>query len=363
MHDWLTHLQTILSRGEAAVLVTVAAVRGSAPREPGARMIVTREHSYGTIGGGQLELRCIRIACQQLTSPVNTASQQQRFTLGADCGQCCGGVVDVWFEGVGANDRRWIDPAIAALGNNQAVQRVSLRRSETSVSRAVVAGGTLLSCSGDFAASQDYRSAALELTRKTVATRVDVMAVSDSTRIPVLVDRTAASVWSIAIFGAGHVGTACAEALQSWPATCRLFDTRAEQVVAARERALNVELANDPLAAMDELADGSDIAIMTHDHGLDLRLTEHALAAGRFGYVGLIGSRSKRRRFEKRLSSAGLTAEQIANLTCPIGISSISGKQPFEIAAALSVQLIERRQNTNQTCAADRLLSSDERRA
>ena len=48
-------LDAWLARGEAAVLVTIAATRGSTPREAGARMLVTATKVCGTIGGGRLE--------------------------------------------------------------------------------------------------------------------------------------------------------------------------------------------------------------------------------------------------------------------------------------------------------------------
>ena len=59
---WLDDLLACRDRGEAAVMVTVASVRGSAPREAGAKMIVTAATVLGTIGGGHLEYKAIAIA-------------------------------------------------------------------------------------------------------------------------------------------------------------------------------------------------------------------------------------------------------------------------------------------------------------
>ncbi|MEL7538311.1 MAG: xanthine dehydrogenase accessory protein XdhC [Pseudomonadota bacterium] len=344
MRNWLTRLRELHDAGEPAVLVTVAAIRGSAPREPGARMIVTREHSFGTVGGGQLEYRCIRQACDQLAEPTAPASRQHRFTLGPDCGQCCGGVVDVWFERVGTEDLAWIDAGIAALGNGDALLRVSLRQSEERISRLVVGGQRVLFAGGEFVQNARYRTAAVELAGRPIGTRVDVLAISDNMRMPVLVDRTRPNAWTIAIFGAGHVGTACAEAMKLLPANVTLFDSRGEQVRAARSRSLATDLCDDPLGVLDRLPAGSDVLIMTHDHGIDFALVERALALERFGYVGLIGSLSKRRRFEKRLRKAGFSDAQLNELVCPIGIDSIRGKKPFEIAIGVSAELVQRRE-------------------
>ena len=62
MEAWLGDLQQLLAHGEAAVLVTVAHTDGSAPREAGTKMLVTRDTARHTIGGGHLEWKAIEIA-------------------------------------------------------------------------------------------------------------------------------------------------------------------------------------------------------------------------------------------------------------------------------------------------------------
>ncbi len=62
MNEWIDELTDLCAADEPAVLVTVAGIRGSAPREIGAKMIVTAAETIGTIGGGQLEYQCTRIA-------------------------------------------------------------------------------------------------------------------------------------------------------------------------------------------------------------------------------------------------------------------------------------------------------------
>jgi xanthine dehydrogenase accessory factor len=91
-------------RQAPAVLVTVAQTRGSAPREAGAWMAVFADAVEGTIGGGQLEWDALRRARAVLAVPgVPGASPWvHRFALGPSLGQCCGGVVDLRFERVGA---------------------------------------------------------------------------------------------------------------------------------------------------------------------------------------------------------------------------------------------------------------------
>ena len=85
--SWLTGLQQLLAHGDALVLVTVALVEGSAPREPGTKMIVTREDARYTIGGGHLEWNAIEIARQVLrrhAQPAQRGSNALRSARASD---------------------------------------------------------------------------------------------------------------------------------------------------------------------------------------------------------------------------------------------------------------------------------------
>ena len=95
MNEWIDALCDLAAAGEPAVLVTVAGIRGSAPREIGAKMIVTATETIGTIGGGQLEYQSTRIAAGMLDEEQLAL---RSFPLGPELGQCCGGVVEILFE-------------------------------------------------------------------------------------------------------------------------------------------------------------------------------------------------------------------------------------------------------------------------
>ena len=86
-------LQRLRSDAGAAVAVTVASVKGSMPREPGAKMIVAIDALHGTIGGGHLEYQAIALrarACSRRRRRARDAA----LALGANLGQCCGGAVN-----------------------------------------------------------------------------------------------------------------------------------------------------------------------------------------------------------------------------------------------------------------------------
>ena len=99
MGPWLDALTALERDGEASVLVTVVAARGSTPREAGCKMVVTRDALFGTIGGGNLEFQCAAAARTLLDHDNPDAAPVMReFPLGPGLGQCCGGHVSVLFE-------------------------------------------------------------------------------------------------------------------------------------------------------------------------------------------------------------------------------------------------------------------------
>jgi xanthine dehydrogenase accessory factor len=96
MSEWQEITARLRLEGTPAVLVKVDSIVGSTPREAGARMIVTADKLYGTIGGGNLEYRACVIARDQLER--GEGDSLRRFPLGAGLGQCCGGLVNLMFE-------------------------------------------------------------------------------------------------------------------------------------------------------------------------------------------------------------------------------------------------------------------------
>ena len=86
---------------------------------------------------------------------------------------------------------------------------------------------------------------------------------------------------------------------------------------------------------------GAFYLVLTHQHDLDLRITEAILKRGDFGFLGLIGSKTKKARFVHRFEQRGIAPAAIARMTCPIGIPGIEGKEPEVIAAAVVAQLLQ----------------------
>jgi xanthine dehydrogenase accessory factor len=108
---WIDALGELREREEPCVLVVVTHVKGSAPREPGARMIVAAgDLVHGTIGGGNLERLALERASALLAAP-DAGPLSADFPLAETAGQCCGGSVTLFFE-----PYRWKRRTVAIFG-------------------------------------------------------------------------------------------------------------------------------------------------------------------------------------------------------------------------------------------------------
>lgn len=144
----------------------------------------------------------------------------------------------------------------------------------------------------------------------------------------------------IAVFGAGHVGRALVPLLASLPCKVRWIDSREsefpEQIPQGVEKVLNDEVVDE----VENMPAGSYFIVMTHNHQLDLELTAAILERNDFTYYGLIGSKSKRAKFEHRLRDRGFQPETVQRMRCPMGIADVKGKLPIEIAVSIAGEVI-----------------------
>ena len=144
---------------------------------------------------------------------------------------------------------------------------------------------------------------------------------------------------TVLIFGAGHTGRALARALAPLPLATTLIDDR-DGVMDRLPPAITCMRMADPVAAVDAGKAGSAFIILSHSHALDYRLAEAALARGDAAYVGMIGSATKRARFEAGFLRDGGRPEALARLTCPIGGRDVDDKRPEVIAALTAAELV-----------------------
>jgi len=149
--------------------------------------------------------------------------------------------------------------------------------------------------------------------------------------------------WRLAIFGAGHVGRALVKLLAELPCLVDWIDSREAEFPGSVPANVRPVASEAPEAEVADLLPGCDVLVMTHSHALDLQIVEAVLRRKDIPYLGLIGSRTKRARFEARLAERGFPAAELARLICPIGIPGAGGKLPAEIAIAVAAQILQRR--------------------
>ncbi|MBL8323864.1 MAG: xanthine dehydrogenase accessory protein XdhC [Rubrivivax sp.] len=293
------------AQGRAAIVVTVGATRGSVPREAGTRMLVSADEVLGTIGGGHLELQAIAEARRMLSESPSA-------------------------EAAGGTDvQTQRGPAAEAL-----------RVAPGTRTRHVALGPSLGQCCGGALDLHFAPLAALDPTELTLWPEVRPR-------------------FFLQLYGAGHVGRAIVRLLDELPCRVQWIDEReAEFPAASTERAHIERVCVEPVEA--EVAAAPPNAyylVLTHSHDLDLALAHAILRRGDFGFFGLIGSRTKRARFEHRLAERGVAPELIGRMTCPIGLPGIEGKEPEVLAVAAVAQLLRcasgLRKSSDRDCAGD----------
>ena len=312
MSDWLTAKE---NDTQASVLVTVALVEGSGPREAGAKMRVTLNDQVDTIGGGHLELKAIAIARTMLDD--GAVRHFERFPLGPSLGQCCGGVAHLLFERV------------------ESMQLAVLRaRAGVDSFRVVALDGTAAAvCDASGRVLTGDRTPAFNAGAGTHVMR-------DEAGQRWLVDAILAPRAHLVLFGAGHVGAAIVRLLQDLPCRVTWVDEREDMFPDFLPPNVRVEATDLPEACVAAASPGSSFLVMTHSHALDQRLCEAILARADAGWFGLIGSTTKRSQFEHRLRVRGFDSDRIDAMVCPIGVPGVNGKQPAVIAIAVVAQLL-----------------------
>ncbi|MBL1430745.1 MAG: xanthine dehydrogenase accessory protein XdhC [Robiginitomaculum sp.] len=282
-------VQQLLTDKQTAVMVTLVETSGSAPRNAGAKMLIWNEGQKGTIGGGELEFRLLKMAKEMLQQPFMRPVLQD-FPLGPVLGQCCGGFVTAMLEPLNQY----------CLGN----EKLSVQTCLASGEKALIA-------------VNDDNS-------KIIITADKHYIIETPRRKPT----------SIYLFGAGHIGAALAKILLDMDVDLNWIDSRLDMHPSA-------QICDDPVQMAISAPADALFVIVTHCHDLDYALCHSILRKNDIGFCGLIGSDTKRARFIQRLQKDGMTEKQIGQLTCPVGLSGIGGKHPTEIAVAIAAQLLQ----------------------
>ena len=369
MTAWIESLRSL--GNEPAMLVTVMKVRGSAPRECGAKMLVTASEVIGTIGGGQLEFQCTRMAVERMArarvassysgsarddnqpGPERVAVARRagsysdstgaflhRFPLGANCGQCCGGVAEILFERVD-QETSWIRDLLDCHEQRRPAVIVTEAPAGGSCGKHLVTAGRCRTYGASALSTPEIAAPARRLLAEGGPSRQVEFETSEGRKVSVLLEPFGAPGMSIALFGAGHTGSAVVAAMAGLDCEIRWIDSRRRVFPPSVPGNVVMVETGDPAREVAVMPPGAYYLVMTHSHPLDYEICESVLRRGDFAYLGLIGSRTKRRRFEQRMNKLGMAPGLLDRLACPIGIPGVGGKRPAEIAVAVAAELLK----------------------
>lgn len=163
-----------------------------------------------------------------------------------------------------------------------------------------------------------------------------------SGKVPAALDvRATAPLFHLHLFGAGHVGQALVDVLSVVECEVAWVDSREQQFPARLPANVTIEFSEAPEEEVSAAPPGAFYLVMTHSHALDLAIVERILKRGDAGFIGLIGSKTKRATFERRLLERGIERALLTQIMCPIGAPGVVGKAPGVVAIAVAAQLMQ----------------------
>ncbi|WP_068312636.1 xanthine dehydrogenase accessory protein XdhC [Polycladidibacter hongkongensis] len=332
---WQTCEEAVRTTG-AAVLVRLAKVEGSSPRENGAFMVMGADGRIeGSVGGGQLEYALLQLSRDILSSPqeklvalreegasksggsqacVQALQEMQgpayvtrSFTLGPDTGQCCGGRIIALLQYFSAKEY------------SELVKLCVFEARGKFSASAVLHGG---------------RIGPRECRPQLLCDNIELKSTS-------LVESFNSVDTPVFIWGAGHIGRFLSVLLAEVGFDVTLVDNRPDIFNGLHSSNPKNFHLKEPARAVGYLPSGGIALVMSHDHAIDLEVVHALLCRSDLFFVGLIGSKTKRARFLRRLRALGVLPAQLEKLVCPIGIAGLNSKQPKQIAVSVCAQLLQ----------------------
>ena len=163
--------------------------------------------------------------------------------------------------------------------------------------------------------------------------------------LPALAIQLRPSTVPVALFGSGHLGAALVQVLGLLPVDLTWIDSRDQAFPGDVPANVHCEHSNPVQGAVAHLTPGSSVLVMSFSHAEDLDIVQACLlrqrVQGDLPFVGLIGSTTKWATFRHRLEAKGFSAQELAHVTCPIGVAGIYDKRPEVIAVAVAAQLMQ----------------------
>lgn len=142
------------------------------------------------------------------------------------------------------------------------------------------------------------------------------------------------------VFGAGHVAQALMPILSQLPCQITWVDNREDLLPDSLPKNVQAVFSEHPADEIRDMPGNSFYLVMTHNHQLDFEICETVLKRNDFSYLGLIASETKWRRFQQRFDFKGIDKESVERMSCPVGLSTVPGKLPMEVAVSIAGEII-----------------------
>lgn len=324
MKAFVRSLCELFENDEPLVLATVVESTGSTPRSSGAKMAVRSGGSIlGTVGGGLVEAMACKKAQGMLQSGEENGSARLVFVdmtqeLAANSDMICGGGLSVLLEMV-----RPGQPCARAYAELDTLLRK----------------GSPATLQTRFEQGEQLRAVDHALTTDEIGTTQPAWERGEN---EMRLTEPFIPPASLYIFGAGHVSLFTARVCAMIGLRTVVLDDRADFANRLRFPEADEVVV---LPSFEGCCNGLDISessciiIVTRGHLHDRNVLAEALKT-KAGYIGMIGSRSKRDKIYDSLLENGFTRQDLDRCHCPIGLP-IGGRTPEEIAVSIAGELIQ----------------------
>jgi xanthine dehydrogenase accessory factor len=329
--------------GTRCAIATVARTWKSAPRPVGAAMAVAETGEVlGSVSGGCVEGAVYELAKQVIDTGIPVlqtygVSDDDAFAVGLTCG----GVIDVFVQPVDATHFTELPAALGALSDHQSVAVASVISAAPKVrGELVVTAHDVRGSLVDRVVAADVAAAARQMLAREETGVVRVPALDlPAEEVSVFVQSMPAPPLLL-VFGAVEAARAVTRIgafLGYYVVVC---DARPVFATADRFPDADEVVVRWPHQYLDEIAtdERTVVCVLTHDPKFDLPLLQRALARPA-AYIGAMGSRRTNADRLERLREAGVTEEQLARLSAPIGLA-IGADTPEEMAVAIAAEFI-----------------------
>ena len=355
MREVLSQLLQWWERGETVGMGTVVATWRSAPRPPGASMLVgPGGEAVGSVSGG-----CVEGAVYELSQSVVKSGSPVLHRYGVSdedayaVGLTCGGILDVYVEKISRQTFPELGEVAAdiAAGRPVAVATIVAHPDPARLGRRLVVRpegdvrerqGTIGSDRANDAVSDDVRGLLASGHSETLTYGPDGERRGEGMRVFASVHAPAARML---VFGAIDFAAACARVGRFLGYTVTVCDARPVFATASRFPDADEVVVDWPHrylaaeAAAGNLDERTVICVLTHDPKFDVPLLQVALQLPTVAYIGAMGSRRTHDDRLARLREIGMTGEELSRLSSPIGLD-LGARTPEETAVSIAAEII-----------------------